>query len=262
MSVRGYGDVLRIKVMFLLLVLGCASAAAQENGARMMPGAAEQLLALANQARAQAGAGRLVWDAGLAEAARLHCLLMVQEGPIAHRYNGEAGLADRAGKAGAHFSLIEENIAVGSSAADIHDGWMNSPGHRENLLNPRVDRVGIAVVEVRGALYAAADYGRGVEALTQTQVEAAFAALLRARGLMVESGPVDARTYCMSDGKFQGSNPPSFLMRWQNSDVTQLPPALLEHLASGRYHKAAVGSCSARNVDAGFTAYRVAVLMY
>ncbi|HEX7730510.1 MAG TPA: CAP domain-containing protein [Terracidiphilus sp.] len=250
-----------MRAMCLLLVLGCVAAAAQESP-RMMPGAAEQLLALANQARAQAGAGKLAWDAALAEAARLHCLRMAQEGPIAHRYNGEAGLADRAGKAGAHFSLIEENIAVGSSAADIHEGWMNSPGHRENLLNPRVDRVGIAVVEVRGALYAAADYGRGVEALTQTQVEAAFAALLRARGLMVESGTADARTVCMSEGKYQGNTPPSFLMRWQNSDLTQLPPALVDRLASGRYRKAAVGSCETRNVDAGFTAYRVAVLMY
>lgn len=252
----------RLNRTIAVLALCCAGAVAQERGVRTMPGAAEQLLALANQARAQAGARRLVWDQGLTEAARLHCLRMVQEGPLAHRYNGEAGLADRAGRAGAHFSLIEENIAIGPDAAKIHDEWMNSPGHRENLLNPDVNRVGISVVEARGVLYATADYGRGVELLTQTQVEAAIAALLRTRRLMVEGGAVDARTYCMSDGKFQGSNPPSFLMRWQNSDVTQLPPALLEHLASGRYHKAAVGSCSTQNVDSGFTAYRVAVLLY
>ena len=35
---------------------------------------------------------------------------------------------------------------------------MQSPGHRENLLNPEVDHVGIAVVYARGVLYAVADY--------------------------------------------------------------------------------------------------------
>ena len=32
------------------------------------------------------------------------------------------------------------------------------PGHRTNLLNPEVDRVGVAVVATRGVLYAVADY--------------------------------------------------------------------------------------------------------
>ena len=73
--------------------------------------------------------------------------------------------AERAGQAGAHFSLIEENVAVGPTPAAIHDGWMHSPGHRTNLLNPEVDRVGIAVVASRGELYAVADYARECAAL-------------------------------------------------------------------------------------------------
>ena len=44
----------------------------------------------------------------------------------------------------------------------IHDEWMQSPGHRTNLLNPDVDHVGVAVVESRGVLYAVADYERAV----------------------------------------------------------------------------------------------------
>jgi hypothetical protein len=103
---------------------------------------------------------------------------MAAEGPIAHRYNGEADLASRAGQAGAHFDLIEENVAVGPSASMIHDEWMNSPGHRENLLNPEVDRVGVAVVASRGVLYAVADYSHGVESLNGAQVEARVAGLL------------------------------------------------------------------------------------
>lgn len=50
---------------------------------------AEQIMALANQARAAVGVGPLKWDEGLAIAARKHCLCMAAEGPIAHRYPGE-----------------------------------------------------------------------------------------------------------------------------------------------------------------------------
>jgi len=138
---------------------------AEDGDAVTVQTAAEQLFALANQTRAQAGAGRLRWDPALAAAALNHCKRMAYEGPISHRYNGEADLASRAGQAGAHFELIEENVAVGPTASMIHDEWMHSPGHRSNLLNPEVDRVGVAVVASRGVLYAVADYEHGVESL-------------------------------------------------------------------------------------------------
>jgi hypothetical protein len=235
---------------------------AQVGAGPAMPAAAEQLYALANEARATAGAGRLQWDPALAAAALKHCQRMVAEGPIAHRYGGEPDLTERAGQAGAHFSLIEENIAIGPDAAAVHDGWMHSPDHRANLLNPAVDRVGVAVVASHGVLYAVADYSRAVPALTQAQVEAAFAGLLRASGVMVLRDTTGARAYCASAGRYQGSDPPSFLMRWQNADVTHLPQPLVDELVTGRYRKAEVGSCPAQDVNGAFTVYRVAVLLY
>jgi uncharacterized protein YkwD len=223
---------------------------------------AAQLLELANQARAEAGAGPLKWDENLAIAAREHCLRMAAEGPLSHRFPGELDVSQRAGKAGAHFSIIEENVALGPTPAEIHEGWMHSSAHRTNMLNPAVDRVGIAVVASRGVLYATADYSQAVPALTQTQVESAIAALLRARSIQVAPDTMDARSYCLSDGPYRGNNPPSLLMRWQNPDVTRLPKELSEQLAIGRYHRAAVGSCPARDVNGAFTIYRVAVLLY
>ena len=101
---------------------------------------AKQLLALANQARAADGAGPLKWDSAFAAAALQHCLRMAQEGPIAHQYPGEADLAARAGHAGAHFNLIEENIASGTNPTDpleTHQGWMHSPGHRATCSTAR-----------------------------------------------------------------------------------------------------------------------------
>jgi cysteine-rich secretory family protein len=255
-----------------LMVLGLVAVAraqmtryGQTGAGQVMPAAAEQLMALANQARAQVGAGRLQWDESLAAAARQHCLRMVAEGPIAHRYGGEADLATRAGQAGAHFDLIEENIAVGPTPAGIHEEWMHSPGHRTNLLNPEVNRVGVAVVSVRGVLYAAADYARSVQALTQTQVEARVANLIRASGVSIRAKNAQARAACGTDRGLptaQGGPQATFVMRWQDSELSRLPDALAERLGSGRYQQAAIGSCPAQGVEGDFTAYRVAVLLY
>ena len=55
---------------------------------------------------------------------------------------------------------------------------------------------------------------------------------------------------------------PRFIMRWQDADLTRLPQALVEKLASGNYRQAAVGSCPAQIAEGSFTAYRVAVLLY
>ena len=187
---------------------------------------------------------------------------MAAGGPIAHQYAGEPDLASRAGAAGAHFSVVEENIAVGSQPATIHQGWLNSAEHRANLLNPSVDRVGIAVVVSGWVIFAVADYSRSVVDLTQTQVEAAFAELLRAKHLMILRDTTEARTYCASLGKYVGNEPPKFLIRWQNPDVVHLPRPPLEQLANGEYHKAAVGDCPAQDVNGAFTVYRVAVLLY
>ncbi|MFZ0742987.1 MAG: CAP domain-containing protein [Terracidiphilus sp.] len=238
---------------------------AQASAVQVMPAAAEQLFALANQARADSGAGRLQWDEALAAAARQHCLRMVAEGPISHRYGGEPDLSDRAGQAGAHFSLIEENVALGPSPAEIHEEWMHSPGHRANLLNPAVDRVGIAVVAGRGELYAVADYARGVQTLAPSQVEARVAALIRPSGVAILNDPAQARAACSMDHGLPASHggpQAQFVMRWQGADLSRLPQPLVEKLASGQFHRASVGNCPARVGPGDFSAYRIAVLLY
>jgi len=230
-----------------------------------MPAAAEQLLAMANEARAEAGAGQLQWDGALANAARQHCLRMAAEGPISHRYGGEPDLAGRAAQAGARFSLIEENVALAPTPGEIHDGWMHSQGHRANLLNPSVDRVGLAVVASRGVLYAVADYASGVARLTQSQVEAQVAELMRPSGVTILANPAQARAACAVDQGMptsQGGAQASFVMRWQAADLNHLPPALVSRLATGHYRQAAVGSCALRGAQAEFSGFRLAVLLY
>lgn len=221
-------------------------------------------MALANQSRGESGAPPLRWDGALAEAARKHCEWMVSEGQIAHRYGGEPDLSERASQAGAHFSLIEENVALAPTPPEIHDGWMHSPGHRANLLNPQVDRVGIAVIAARGEMYAVADYSRAVQTMEPSQVESRIAALIKPSGVPVLSDPSLAREACRMDRGMPAAREgpqPMFVMRWQGADLDRLPQGLVSRLESGQYRKASVGSCPAQG-EQSFTAYRVAVLLY
>lgn len=230
-----------------------------------MSAESEQIFALANHARHIAGVGQLRWDPALAAAALYHCRWMVREGQIAHRYGGEPSLAERAANAGAHFGVIEENVAIGPSAAGIHEEWMESPGHRTNLLSPDVDSVGIAVIAGRGVLYAVADYSQGVPSLTASQVEGRVADLIRVSGIAIANDHALARAACAMDSGFPrsaGGSQPRFIMRWQDSDLDKLPQALADKLGSGNYRTAAVGSCPAQGSGTGFSAYRVAVLLY
>jgi hypothetical protein len=243
-----------------------AAAPAQQMGStQALRAKQEQLLALTNQARAQAGVAPVKWDPALAAAAMKHCMRMAAEGPIGHQYPGEPDLSERAGLAGAHFSLIEENVAVGAYPAQIHQGWLNSPGHRRNMLNPDVDTVGIAVVALGEVLYAVVDFEKAVPDRNSAQVEAAVAALIRANGITVRNNPVDARAACALDHGVPRSlsgPEPGFIMRWQDADMGQLPPALVSRLHTREFTQASVGSCPAQNGQGSFTVYRVAVMLY
>jgi hypothetical protein len=245
-----------------------AQAGSQNGNPATIPPQASQIVQLVNQARAAAGAGPLQWDTALAEVARQHCLRMTAEESAEHQYDGEPALTKRAAQAGAHFSLIAESVAVGSTTADIHGEWMRSPGDRSNLLNPQADRIGAAIVASGGKLYAVADIERAVPAMTQSQVEAMIADLLRRSGITIlreTSDTAAARAVCATDKPLQRDEVgrhPGFVLRWQDSDLTHLPQALTELTKTPRYSQAAVGSCPAQDVEGAFTAYRVAVLLY
>ena len=112
-----------------------------------------ELLALTNQARAAAGVGPVKWDSELAAAALNHCLRMAAEGSISHRFGGEPDVTRRAALAGAHFSLIAENVALGPYAAGIQQEWLNSPGHRANIMQPRFTKVGVGFYRTADGQY-------------------------------------------------------------------------------------------------------------
>ena len=61
-------------------------------------------------------------------------------------FPGRRGTSCRADAAGVSYYMISENISAGDAAPEvIMDGWMNSPGHQFNILDPEATRLGVGV---------------------------------------------------------------------------------------------------------------------
>ncbi len=228
---------------------------------RALTVAEQYLYAAANQARASQGLPPLRLDPVLTEASRQHAREMAEHAAISHQFNDEADLAERGASAGAHFSLISENVAEAPSSITIHDLWMNSPHHRANLLDPKVDSVGIAIVSRDNQLYAVEDFASTVQTLSLNQQEHTVAGVLSQTGLHVSATTEDARQTCAMSTGYAGSRQPWFVMRYTASSLDQIPSQLKSRLSTGRYHQAIVGACSPAS-NTPFTAYNIAVLLY
>lgn len=126
-----------------------------------------------NAERAKNGASPLDWEGQLAAVARAHSEDMTRRGYYSHDSPEGQGPSDRIDEAGyscwkgSHYG-VAENITIETTlgdpdrtAAEAVRGWMDSPGHRTNLLDTRYDRTGIG-----------ASFGtwRGYKAVYLTQV--------------------------------------------------------------------------------------------
>lgn len=246
----------RIAVAAALLLGVSAFAQAPRNVAE------QYLFHAANAERQARGLAPLRWDDTLYRAAWLHARQMAARESISHQYDGEPDLAERAQTSGVHFSVVAENVAEAPTAPMIHQGWMESEHHRDNLLDPRLNRVAISVLVRDGQLYAVEDFDREVEALSFADQERAVADLLaQTAPVAVRIGTGEARDTCQLETGYAGSRRPWFVMRFTAGELDELPGELQRRLASGKYHEALVGACPAR--DTGhFSGYNVAVLLY
>ncbi|MEO6817538.1 MAG: CAP domain-containing protein [Edaphobacter sp.] len=228
------------------------------------PSVAEQfLLAAANQDRVALGLQPLHLDPTLAQAALAHAREMAAHRDISHQFPGEPKLSERGANAGAHFSLISENVAEAPVAAMIQDLWMHSEGHRKNLLDPNVGVVGISVIVRDHEYYAVEDFANLVQPLNFNAQESAVATLLAKFGMQIGNviSEKDARQTCSMSTGYAGSRQPWYIMRYTAHSIAQLPAQLQSRLSTGKYHQAVVGACS-ESTSSPFTSYNIAVLLY
>jgi hypothetical protein len=241
-------------IAFLFFISRGANAQLQRNDSE------RQLFEALNRERATQNLGALQWDEALFKAARQHALRMVNLNMLEHQLPSEADLEGRLAEAGARFSVIAENIAVGATPQIIHGGWMESPGHRKNILDPRLTSVGIAAVHGPGGLFAVQDFSRSVPELSVEQQEQKVVLLLDSMGFRSASATEGARKTCRNDAGFEGTSAKS-MIRFEVSDLNKLPEDIEKKIRSRPYSKAAVGACRANRAP-GFSSYRIAVLFF
>ena len=107
--------------------------------------AEEEMLRLVNRERHSRGLKPLKLDSQLRALARKHSRDMFERGYFAHKNPDGLDPFDRMRRAGFNYREAGENLAMAPTVEIAHDGLMNSPGHRENILDPKFGRVGIGV---------------------------------------------------------------------------------------------------------------------
>lgn len=107
---------------------------------------AQEVLTLVNQERAAVGLAALTWDPPCAQVAFNHSWDMDARDFFSHTNPDGLDPFDRMAAAGVGYSTAGENIAAGyTTAAAAMTGWMNSPGHKANILNVNYTHMGVGV---------------------------------------------------------------------------------------------------------------------
>ena len=128
-----------------LALLAAACAGPRRYAARPMAVDVAAAAALTNRFRAENGLGPLAVDATLAAAASRQAQAMAEADHLGHSVGWGDGLPARLAAVGYDWSASAENVAAGYPSLDAaFASWVGSPGHRRNLLNPRVTAFGIA----------------------------------------------------------------------------------------------------------------------
>jgi len=175
-----------VTVLIAMLVTGAAAHAAERTAPQRTPPVAVilkgekrfadlreatgQLFSGTNALRVDAGRTALVRSPELAAAAGSFAEFMARTDEYGHEADG-SDPATRAARAGYDACIVAENIAyqslstgfsTGELAQSLLDGWMDSPGHRVNLLAPDITELGVAIArsERSGRYYGVQLFGR------------------------------------------------------------------------------------------------------
>lgn len=134
-----------------------ASVAPQKVNASSSTSVNTFLLNAVNNERQARGLAPLALDSTLSKIAQNWSSKMAASGAMSHSGTGIPN----------GFNAYGENVlkaTSGTSAGAMHNLWMNSSGHRQQMLQPGYDRIGIAAVCVDGSVYATEAFGQSSSA--------------------------------------------------------------------------------------------------
>lgn len=117
------------------------------SGLRDAERARSEMLAQVNEYRRKADVSALRMSRELQEAAQAHAEDMLARGYFGHKSPNGISVRERSNKVGYEWKTVGENIAEGqTSVREVMTAWMNSTGHRQNILNPNFRDLGIGLV--------------------------------------------------------------------------------------------------------------------
>ncbi|AIS02110.1 sigma-70 family RNA polymerase sigma factor [Streptomyces glaucescens] len=136
------------------------SASATPQAQPAPTGTVAQVVALVNKERAAAGCAPLTEDPQLNQAAQGHSEDMAARGFFDHTNPDGADPGRRTTAAGYAWSTYGENIARGQQTPEaVMESWMNSPGHRANILNCSFEDIGVGVHDGSGGPWWTQNFG-------------------------------------------------------------------------------------------------------
>ncbi len=129
-----------------------------------IPASEQAIIDLTNQQRMLNGLAPLAASEKLVQAAQIHAGNMARLDQMSHTLAGVAqpDLASRAQAVGYDYAKLGENIAFRyAGAPEVVAGWMDSAGHRANILDPSYTEIGVAIAaNSRGELYYCQVFGK------------------------------------------------------------------------------------------------------
>ena len=232
-----------------------------------------RLFNLLNQERAKAGQPKLQWDYHLAEAARAHNQLLANRRALSHQFLGEAELGERVGAKGLRFNAAAENVAEGDTVENIHQGLMNSPEHRANILSPKYNSIGLAIIAKGDELYVTQDFANVLPAYSERQfqdaVAAAFNKARQSSGIPAVAVKADAHLHdvaCSNNddaGEMIHELPGAVnLVVFTTSIPEKLPSGMQKVATDNTVHRMNTGTCFKPGKEHGYGSFRVVAAFY
>jgi hypothetical protein len=199
---------------------------------------------------------------------------MAAAGQISHQLDGEPSLIVRlASSTSLHLERAGENVALDADPADANEHLMRSPPHRENLLNPAYDAVGLGVVSVGNQLFIVQDFGRALPNLSVGEMKDRVAAAVtevRQQGsqpVLPRRDLADADAAACSMAKVDALATPAIqkmaarysVLTYTTQHPEQLPPGANAPLLARDRRSFSIGACYARTGKYPAGAYWVVV---
>jgi len=232
-----------------------------------------KLFNLLNQERTKAGLAKLQWDYHLAQSARDHTKLQASKGVLSHQLAGEPALGERIGATGLRFNIGAENVAEGDTVENIHAGLMSSPEHRANILSPRYNSIGVAIVAHGDYLYVTQDFANVLPAYSDQQfreaVARAFNKTRQENGIAEVAVRPDAHLHdvaCADNNNAQEiiHDLPNALnlVVFTTSVPEKLPNGMQKAAADHLLRRMDIGTCFQPSKEHGYGSFRVVAAFY